>query len=125
MSFPRSESESFAVHTAADRAIESHGKTPEYLDAASLKMREDEHTGIELTGAELAYVRKLILEKMRSNDTEISQIKSALDGGTGVNRTNFEAKLEHLTKTKLFLAHNLAEKLFTAETKSTESATVH
>jgi hypothetical protein len=95
----------------ARSAIESHGQLVSTLGPEARKMHEQEHTGVELTAAELAYVRDVIEHRMKTLDREIPARQRLLDEG-GVPNTSMEQEdISALTQEQRFLRHNLFEKL--------------
>lgn len=111
MPFPRSDSERFSLQDAAQRAVESHDKPTEMLDPETRKMREEEHSGIELTGAELAYLKEIVLEKMEEVEDRIRMLERSTKERTASNSYKTENDKDALEKELVFLRHNLAEKL--------------
>ena len=116
MSFIHSDSERSSLGHAARRAIEIHGEPDYALNPEDRKMREQEHTGIELTGPELAYLKHHIAQDVEDVEGKIVTLEESLGQGREPNSSNAEAELVTLRKQLDFLKHNLVEKLF-GETK--------
>lgn len=112
MALPHSEFGHHSLDAAAHQAIEIHNKPEHLLTPEEEKMRSAEHTGIELTGAELAVVRKVIFDWMKSTEKKIPILERSLDEATAPNPENTRRELQGLKKEFDFLRHNLAEKLF-------------
>ena len=100
------------MNDAARRAIESHTKPEHVLDPETREMKEREHTGVELTGAELAYLKKVAFDRIRAIEQNIPTLECSLGEGTVPNRSNTEEELQGLKQELNFLKYNLAEKLF-------------
>lgn len=75
-------------------------------------MKEREHTGIELTGVELAYLKNIVFDRVRALETKISKLGSSLRESKAPNPANTEEELQEMRKELHFLQHNLGEKLF-------------
>ena len=112
MTFPHSEFGHHELGTAAHQAIEIHNKPQHLLTPEEEKMRSAEHTGIELTGAELAVVRKVIFDWMKDTERKIPILERALNEASAANTESTRGELQGLRKERDFLRHNLAEKLF-------------
>lgn len=112
MAFPHSGSERHSLHTEAIRAIKSHGQPIQFLDPETRNMRERMHSGIELTGVELAYLKKLTFDRIKTLESDISSLDRSLRERTAVNYRNAEDELLALREELDFLQDNLAEKLF-------------
>ncbi|HQT82956.1 MAG TPA: hypothetical protein PLW99_02290 [Candidatus Paceibacterota bacterium] len=112
MTFPSSESGHNSLDAAAHQAIEIHNKPEHLLTPEEEKLRSVEHTGIELTGAELAVVRKVIFDWMKDTERKIPILERSLNEATAVNSDSTREELRKLKKELAFLKHNLAEKLF-------------
>ncbi|OGZ20541.1 MAG: hypothetical protein A2494_02965 [Candidatus Lloydbacteria bacterium RIFOXYC12_FULL_46_25] len=112
MSFPHSDFEKFLVGADAERAIESHGQSDHILDQETLAMRKEEHTGIELTGVELAYLKKLASDRISGLESRIEDLDRSIKQHSAPNMNNAEEELGQLKGELNFLKHNFAEKLF-------------
>ena len=100
------------MEDAAKLAIKSHDHPEHILDRQVREMKAKEHTGIELTEAGLAYLRKIAFDKVESVENSISMLESSLHEGTAINVQNAEEELKNLKKELGFLQRNLIEKLF-------------
>lgn len=124
MSFFRSGFEKRALDEAARRAIESHNQPAPFLDPETRKMKEKEHTGIELTGVELAYLKKVMSDRIMTIENNISTLERSLSERTAPNPSNTEEDLRSLREELNFLQYNLVEKLFAEkENADNEAAT--
>jgi len=112
MNFPHSDSERFGLNNAAELAIKSHGKPEGALSLDGRKMRSEEHTGIELSGAELAVVKKVIFDWIRRAEDDKDRLERSLDDMSAPNRSNTRDEIKRLGEDLNFLHHNLAERLF-------------
>lgn len=113
MSFPQSDSERFSLRSRARQAVESHSNINIHSpDPETRKMREREHTGIELTAVELAYLKNAVFDRVRILETKISELGRSLSERTEPNPANTEEELQKMRKELHFLQHNLGEKLF-------------
>lgn len=108
-----------SIHRAADLAIESHGKPEHLLTSEERTMRDAEHTGIELSAAELAVVRKVVSDWMESTNGKIAALERQIGEGSAANVGQANEELASLSQTRKFLEHNLAEKLFDGGDKPT------
>jgi len=112
MSLSHSSLENPSITSDSQRAVESHGE-PEYtLDPATREMREMEHTGVELTGVELAYLKKITADRIKYLEESIAQTEISLSEGNAANPENTEEELRRERQELDFLQNNLAEKLF-------------
>ena len=122
MTLSHSSLESPSLESDSRRAIESHGE-PEYaLDQGTREMRRMEHTGVELTAVELAYLKKITADRIKNLEASISQTETSLSEGTAPNSRNAEEELEKARHELDFLQNNLAEKLFEKIQVSSEKA---
>lgn len=112
MTLPHSDFERLTVDDNARRAIESHGQPEHSLDPSAREMKEKTHTGIELTGAELAYLQKITFDRIADVGDRISAIEKSLHERSVPNSRNSEEELNGLRKELHFLQNNLSEKLF-------------
>ena len=112
MTFPHSDFERHSLDNAARRAVESHGQ-PEYvLNPEDRETRKQEHTGIELTGVELEYLKKMTSDRIEAIEAKIPVLEESIEEGKASNMENAREELEGLRKELDFLQNNLAEKLF-------------
>ena len=112
MTLSHSSLESPSLEADSRRAVESHGE-PEYaLDQGTREMRRMEHTGVELTAVELAYLKKITADRIKGLEASIYQTEISLSEGTAPNSRNAEEELEKARHELDFLQNNLAEKLF-------------
>lgn len=123
MSFPHSDFEKYSLDESARKAVKSHGKEEYVLDQEARKMRENEHTGIELTGVELAYLKKVAFDRMGAIRDRISILEHPRYNEARNEKIDHE-EVGALRGELDFLEHNLAEKLF-GETKDAGAATLH
>lgn len=123
MTFPNSDYEKFLVGADAERAIDIHNQ-PEYiLTPEERAMREEEHTGIELTGAELAYLKKITSDRIYALERLVDDLDRSIKERSAPNISNAEEELGKLNGELDFLKHNFAEKLFKERNgESTEEA---
>lgn len=102
---------------AAQRAVKSHNQPTQFLDPETRKMKDKEHTGIELTGVELAYLRKMTSDRVRAIENNISTLERSLSERTAPNPSNTEEDLRSLREELNFLQYNLVERLFAEKEK--------
>ncbi|TSC63771.1 MAG: hypothetical protein G01um101491_468 [Parcubacteria group bacterium Gr01-1014_91] len=112
MNFPQSGSERYDLKRKAQEAVGSHGAPENTLSFEARQMKEKEHTGIELTGVELAYLQKAVFDRVKAVENKISVLGRSISESTAPNPTNAEVELVELRKELRFLQHNLGEKLF-------------
>lgn len=112
MTFPNSDFEKFLVGADAERAIESHGRPDYVLSPETLAMRQEEHTGVELTGVELAYLKKMTASRISGLEDQIESLDRSIKQHSAPNMNNAEEELGQLKGELNFLKHNFAEKLF-------------
>lgn len=94
------------MNEAKREAIKSHGKDDYLLSEKALELREQKHTGIELNGVELAYLRELIFQRIGTVGNKISAL------GKAPNPRAVEDELSELKQELKFLQNDFAEKLF-------------
>jgi len=104
-----------SIKGAARRAIESHDQPEHAMDPPTREMREVEHTGIELTGPELAFLRNDTLERIDEIEGKIAALEESQDQGTEPNAINAEEELQGLRGKLEFIQNNFGEKLFGAK----------
>ena len=112
MTLHHSPTEQSSLDRDAQHAIHSHGQ-PEYaLEPGDRETRRLEHTGIELTGVELAYLKKMAYDKIETLENTVRELEESISDGRAPNTQNAEEELRRLREELDFLQNNLAEKLF-------------
>ncbi len=119
MTFPHSgfDPERRFLNNEARRAIEAHNQPPHVLDQATREMKEKEHTGIELSGVELAYLKNMLFGRVTAIKNNLSALERSLRERAATNPSNTREELRELREELNFLEHNLAEKLFDEKKK--------
>jgi len=107
-----SDFERHSLKHAAELAIETHGQPEHLLSPEARKIRDRKHTGIELSGPELAFLQHDMSEKIAGLKDEISALERSIGEGTVPNSRNAGEDLQKLKKKLNFLRHNFTEKLF-------------
>ena len=122
MTFPNSDFHHQLVNENALRAIKSHGIDEAYLDQMdeqTREMRMQKHTGIELTGPELAVIKKIVFDEIRKTNDEIYKLEQSINDHTAPNTSTAEEDLKIKKQYVGLLRNNLAEKLFNKNTPET------
>lgn len=112
MTFPHSGFERHSLDDAARRAIESHGQPEHALKSEDREKRNQEHTGIELTGVELDYLKKMTFDRIEAIEQSILELEESINERAAPNLENAREELQKLRGELDFLQNNLAEKLF-------------
>jgi len=99
-------------HTA-ELAITSHGQPEHRLSKEAVAIRNRKHTGIELSGPELAYLQHAMSEKIGTLENKISALERSVAEGSAPNSSRAEEEKQKLKQELTFLRHNFVEKLFT------------
>lgn len=110
----------YIVGFEANRAIEIHDQPDYTLDPTQLAMRQEEHTGVELSDKELSYMKKLVKGRMTELPRDIDDLDRSLANRTAYNGLNTRDEKEKAKGELNFLKHNLGEKLFAKDTDATE-----
>lgn len=114
--FPRQGAEQSLLEAAAKQVVEIHGKplhtmnSEEHMIHAGIEGRE--HTGIELSGAEMIYVQKIVSDKMEALKDDIASVKRSIHDRKAANPRNAEEEIQALEKELDFLEGDLGKKLF-------------
>ncbi|MBU6388492.1 hypothetical protein KGQ72_01270 [Patescibacteria group bacterium] len=114
MAFPYFHSgfEKQALKNRADMAVAMHNKLDHLLSEEEVELRNKKHTGVELSGPELAYLQHNMFERIETLRTKVSALERAIGERTIPNVSNAEEDLQKSKKELEFLQHNFAEKLF-------------
>lgn len=95
------------------------------LESTTLTNSEGEPAGIEFTAAELAYVRKLVADRITQLKNRISIIDRSLQGHTAANTLNAEVEVLGLNEELDFLERDFSKKLYVNSPESDHSSDIN
>lgn len=112
MTFPNPNFNHQNLEMKIKKVIDSHGQHLDSLDEGTRELRKQEEGSIIVKPHEIPWMQHMIIERVRSLETKIQELKTSIDTYTSANLNNDKEKLEELRKEDNYLRHNFAEKFF-------------